>query len=73
MTLRENTERPITVTSGTNTIVGTDPERIMAVWERIKTEPVTTARPPLWDGQTARRIVDIVKTEFSLDASGRSG
>jgi UDP-N-acetylglucosamine 2-epimerase (non-hydrolysing) len=66
MTLRENTERPITVTSGTNVIVGTDPGRIGAAWARIKTEPVTTARPPLWDGQTARRIVDILTTEFAI-------
>jgi UDP-N-acetylglucosamine 2-epimerase (non-hydrolysing) len=62
MTLRENTERPITVTSGTNVIVGTDPNRIRSAWERIKSEPVTTARPPLWDGQTARRIVDVLRT-----------
>ena len=44
MTLRENTERPITVTSGTNVIVGTDPARIMAAWQRIKTEPVTSCQ-----------------------------
>jgi len=66
MTLRENTERPITVTSGTNVIVGTDPARIMPAWERIKGESVTTARPPLWDGQTAGRIVDTLKTEFAI-------
>jgi UDP-N-acetylglucosamine 2-epimerase (non-hydrolysing) len=67
MTLRENTERPITVTSGSNTIVGTEPERIMAAWERIKIEPITTARPPLWDGQTACRIVDVLRAEFRIE------
>lgn len=67
LTLRENTERPVTVTSGTNVIVGTDPERITAAWHRIKREPVTAARPPLWDGQTARRIVDTLETVFTVD------
>jgi UDP-N-acetylglucosamine 2-epimerase (non-hydrolysing) len=66
MTLRENTERPVTVTSGTNVVVGTDPSRILGAWARIKGEPATTARPPLWDGHTARRIVDILTTEFTI-------
>jgi UDP-N-acetylglucosamine 2-epimerase (non-hydrolysing) len=66
VTLRENTERPVTVTSGTNVVVGTDPSRILGAWARIKGEPATTARPPLWDGHTARRIVDILTTEFTI-------
>jgi UDP-N-acetylglucosamine 2-epimerase (non-hydrolysing) len=67
LTLRENTECPITVTSGTNVIVGTDPARIRAAWERIKAEPVAAARPPLWDGQTAQRIVDVLRAEFRIE------
>ena len=67
LTLRENTERPITVTSGTNVIVGTDPGRIMAAWQRIKAESVTTTRPPRWDGQTAQRIVDVLRGEFTIE------
>jgi UDP-N-acetylglucosamine 2-epimerase (non-hydrolysing) len=60
LTLRKNTERPITVTHGTNSIVGTDPTRIMEAWFRVKTEKPPTTRPPLWDGQTALRIIDVL-------------
>ncbi len=60
LTLRENTERPITVTLGTNTIVGTDPERIVS--EAMEALNDKTHKPPnippLWDGKTADRIVD---------------
>ncbi|HKQ61454.1 MAG TPA: UDP-N-acetylglucosamine 2-epimerase (non-hydrolyzing), partial [Candidatus Polarisedimenticolaceae bacterium] len=48
LTLRENTERPVTVTDGTNRIVGSDPERIVAAWRDVVTRnghPVS--RPPL--------------------------
>ncbi|HEV7798519.1 MAG TPA: UDP-N-acetylglucosamine 2-epimerase (non-hydrolyzing) [Pyrinomonadaceae bacterium] len=59
LTLRENTERPITVTTGTNTIVGTDPDRIIAAAEVALNEPSKKAVSiPLWDGHTAERIVD---------------
>jgi len=60
LTLRENTERPITVTLGTNKIVGTDSEKIvreaMAALDETSTTPPNI--PPLWDGETAERIVD---------------
>jgi UDP-N-acetylglucosamine 2-epimerase (non-hydrolysing) len=60
LTLRENTERPITVTLGTNKIVGTDPEKIIR--EALSSLKETPGRqpsiPPLWDGNTAGRIVD---------------
>ena len=62
LTLRENTERPVTVTHGTNCVVGTNPKRIIAAWERIKTGSMTTARPPLWDGSSAHRIVNVLET-----------
>lgn len=59
LTLRENTERPITVTMGTNTIVGTDPDKIVAAAEIALNEPSKKAVSiPLWDGHTAERIVD---------------
>ena len=59
LTLRENTERPVTVTSGTNRIVGSDPERIVAAWRDIQRNGRAPSRPPLWDGGAARRIVDV--------------
>jgi len=60
LTLRENTERPITVTLGTNKIVGTDPEKIIreALASLEETPGTPTSIPPLWDGNTAGRIVD---------------
>ena len=58
LTLRDNTERPITQTLGTNKIVGTDPDKIVAADTAALDE---TAKPtvsiPLWDGHTAERIV----------------
>jgi UDP-N-acetylglucosamine 2-epimerase (non-hydrolysing) len=61
LTLRENTERPVTVEVGTNRIVGTDPERILAAYRDVvagRTPPPQT--PPLWDGRAAERIADIL-------------
>jgi UDP-N-acetylglucosamine 2-epimerase (non-hydrolysing) len=60
VTLRENTERPITVEMGTNTIVGTDPQKITkAAFAAIDQGPPRSHRiPPLWDGHTADRILD---------------
>jgi UDP-N-acetylglucosamine 2-epimerase (non-hydrolysing) len=61
LTLRENTERPVTVEMGTNTLVGTDPNRITQAALLALDTPMDKARariPPLWDGCTADRILD---------------
>lgn len=61
LTLRENTERPVTITLGTNRVVGTDPARIVAEAEEALAkdrESEATSVPPLWDGHTAGRILD---------------
>jgi UDP-N-acetylglucosamine 2-epimerase (non-hydrolysing) len=66
LTLREQTERPITVTQGTNRIVGTAPDRIVSEAIRVLVEPRSTAaRPPLWDGHAAERIVAILREAWS--------
>jgi UDP-N-acetylglucosamine 2-epimerase (non-hydrolysing) len=59
LTLRENTERPVTVEMGTNIIVGTDPEKITthALAALNGSGNKTGRTPPLWDGQTAERIL----------------
>ncbi len=63
LTLRNNTERPTTIEQGTNTLVGLDPERIVAVARRVLVGPSRDARiPDLWDGRAATRIVDILLT-----------
>ncbi len=60
LTLRENTERPITVVQGTNTIVGTDPQRITSAAFAALDQDLRGSHqvPPLWDGHTAERIVE---------------
>lgn len=58
ITLRENTERPITISDGTNTLVGTDKEKIIKAADRvIRGEGKTGKRPEYWDGKAAERIV----------------
>jgi UDP-N-acetylglucosamine 2-epimerase (non-hydrolysing) len=59
LTLRENTERPVTVDMGTNTVVGTDPEKITthALAAMNGNGNRNSRIPPLWDGHTAERIL----------------
>ncbi len=62
LTLRENTERPITVTEGTNTIVGNSTDAILASANDILDNGGKAGRiPELWDGHTAQRIADIIE------------
>jgi UDP-N-acetylglucosamine 2-epimerase (non-hydrolysing) len=57
LTLRDSTERPITLTEGTNQLVGQDPDRIVkAALEVFATPPPRPTRPALWDGLTGQRI-----------------
>lgn len=61
VTMRENTERPVTVTDGTNVLAGTDPG---AIWKAFAQHPHAgkgvTRTPRLWDGNAARRIAEIL-------------
>jgi len=66
LTLRENTERPITVTEGTNVVVGVDPARIVAEAARALDGGGRAGRKPeLWDGHAADRIADVFRTWLS--------
>ena len=61
ITLRENTERPITVTEGTNTIVGCDPQLIKSTaLDALTTGGKSGRIPEMWDGKTAHRIADVL-------------
>jgi UDP-N-acetylglucosamine 2-epimerase (non-hydrolysing) len=61
MTLRNNTERPETVTYGTNELLGTDPQAIAPAMEKLLSGNWKKgAIPPLWDGKTSQRIVSIL-------------
>jgi UDP-N-acetylglucosamine 2-epimerase (non-hydrolysing) len=62
LTLRKNTERPVTVRQGTNRVIGDDPSRIeTSVDEVLAGCWPTGVRPALWDGHAAERIVDRVR------------
>ncbi len=66
LTLRDNTERPVTVEMGTNRLVGSDPERILAAWREVMADAgcQKPVQPPLWDGRAAQRIADILIAEL---------
>jgi UDP-N-acetylglucosamine 2-epimerase (non-hydrolysing) len=66
LTMRNNTERPITCSVGTNILVGTNPECIrQAAFSVLSGEHRTAGIPPMWDGRASERIVDKL-----LDSSG---
>lgn len=65
ITLRENTERPVTAEIGSNQIVGTDTDKILDAYRKVISgnwrEPQI---PPLWDGKAAERIVSILREKY---------
>jgi UDP-N-acetylglucosamine 2-epimerase (non-hydrolysing) len=60
LTLRENTERPITVTEGTNTVTGVDPDAIRVALEAARASSREPRVPALWDGHAAERVADVL-------------
>ena len=65
LTLRNNTERPVTVDQGTNVLVGLDPSRIVEAGLDALSAPVRPGRvPELWDGRAASRIVDTLAVDL---------
>ncbi|HMT81063.1 MAG TPA: UDP-N-acetylglucosamine 2-epimerase (non-hydrolyzing) [Azonexus sp.] len=67
ITIRENTERPVTVDEGSNVLAGTDPVRIVAEARKVLAgKGKQGRRPQLWDGKAAERIVAILATELGV-------
>ena len=65
LTLRNNTERPVTVASGLNKIVGTNPEKIINTYRKLIESPANEYKvPPLWDGRAAQRILEILQKKL---------
>ena len=66
VTLRNNTERPVTLTQGTNMLAGDDPWRMLAEARRVLDgrRPAGGQAPEKWDGQAAPRIVDILEEQL---------
>jgi UDP-N-acetylglucosamine 2-epimerase (non-hydrolysing) len=60
VTLRDNTERPVTVEQGTNVLAGRDPARVVATVHRVLDDPPAPRRPGLWDGRASDRIADVL-------------
>jgi len=62
LTLRKNTERPITIEMGTNVLVGLDPEKIISACRGAMHAPNATVHrvPEFWDGSAAKRILDVL-------------
>jgi UDP-N-acetylglucosamine 2-epimerase (non-hydrolysing) len=60
-TLRDNTERPVTIRAGTNTLLGLDPAAIAGIPAALAKRPAAPPQPPpLWDGHAAERIADVL-------------
>jgi UDP-N-acetylglucosamine 2-epimerase (non-hydrolysing) len=73
LTLRENTERPITVSSGTNILTGTRTDRILAGARKVMLDGITDSRvPDLWDGRASERIAEILNERLSPDLTRKN-
>ena len=71
LTIRENTERPVTITHGTNRLVGIEPATLLDAVDEILAidkAPITSA-PELWDGKAAGRIVAVLEQALIAGAA----
>jgi UDP-N-acetylglucosamine 2-epimerase (non-hydrolysing) len=70
LTVRENTERPITVSMGTNVLVGRDRDKLRSELSRVLGgDPKKRTVPPLWDGHAGESIADVLVGRPLLDPS----
>jgi len=65
-TLRDNTERPVTVSHGTNVVLGLDPDRLIEVPQRLR-GPRVALRPPLWDGAAGKRAAQEIERSLDIE------
>ncbi len=73
ITLRDNTERPVTVRQGTNVLAGSDPEKIIRAFNKVPGQTRTSHRKPkYWDGNAAERIIDILARDFWFGQSAEN-
>jgi UDP-N-acetylglucosamine 2-epimerase (non-hydrolysing) len=71
-TLRDNTERPVTVRIGTNTLLGLEPARIADILPALDNLPRAGSPPPGWDGHAAERVAAVVRAVADDRAAGES-
>lgn len=69
LTVRRNTERPVTITDGTNSLIGLRPEQIVREADKcLQNGFKSSRRPLLWDGKAAGRIVEVLDKHFGMEA-----
>ena len=71
LTLRPNTERPVTVTEGTNLLVNDDPRALLRALDDSRTRPRHARLPEKWDGQAGARIAAVIRDWFERGAPSR--
>ncbi len=69
LTLRDNTERPVTIELGTNRLAGTSKVSILTAWEEMQRTASKRETPPLWDGEAGARCREVLRQLYSKDAA----
>jgi UDP-N-acetylglucosamine 2-epimerase (non-hydrolysing) len=73
LTLRDNTERPVTIELGTNRLAGTKQASILAAWDDLQRSPRQSAIPPFWDGQAGERSHVVLRQVYVHRNQPRAG
>src|SRR5271166_2986984 len=68
LTLRDNTERPVTIELGTNRLAGTKKDSILAAWREMQSSPRRAQIPPFWDGQAGARSREVLVKFYSASS-----